>query len=248
VPFLAVYVLWSKRKQISQIPSQQCLWGLVIFVGAQLIRYFGLFFMYSSAQRLSLILSLASLALLMFGWKIFKKTLPIFIFLGLMLPLPRSVHNAIMLPLQDLATSSAVFCLETLGLAVIRQGNVIQINNAGIAVAEACNGLRMITSFFVIVGLIVLLINRRRWQKSILLLSALPIAVLCNTIRLTVTAVSFTVFNSTKSEEFFHTFGGYAMMPLALAIIVSELWIMKKLTQSPLQPEPKMIITNSRLV
>jgi len=233
VPFLAVYLIWSRRADISQSKFRPSLWGLLAFLAAQGFRYFGLFFMYGSAVRLSLVLSIASLVLLLFGWQRFRKLAPILLFLLLMLPLPKSFEARITLPLQNWATSSAVFSLETLGYEVTREGNIIHLGETTVAVAEACNGLRMVTSFFVISGLVILLVKRAWWEKLILLLSTLPIGLLCNTVRLTVTSIAFTMLKGEHWEGIFHDFGGYAMMPLALAMVVFELWILTKMTTVP---------------
>jgi exosortase len=120
-----------------------------------------------------------------------------------------------------------------LGYEVLREGNIIHIGSATVAVAEACNGLRMVTAFFVISGMVVLLVKRAWWEKLIILFSSLPIALLCNTIRLTITAIIFTILSGEYWEKVFHDFGGYAMMPLALVIIVTELWLLTKLTTRP---------------
>lgn len=231
VPFLAAYVLWDRRHKIAQCHVQPSIWGLFAFIGAQAVRYFGLFFMYSFAERFSLVLSVASLTLFVFGWEVFRKVFSVMVFLCLMLPLPRSVHEAVMLPLQNLATTSAVFCLEVMGYTVVREGNIIHLNSATVAVAEACNGLRMVTSFFVIASLVALLVQRLWWEKLVILISSLPIALLCNAVRLTVTAVAFTAVAGERWEGIFHDFGGYAVMPLALSIVVVELWLLTKLTR-----------------
>jgi exosortase len=146
-----------------------------------------------------------------------------------MLPLPRSIHSTIVLPLQVWSTSSAVFCLEMMGYDVVRQGNIIDINGITVAVAEACNGLRMIMAFFVVGGFIILLSKRVWWEKVVILVSSLPIALLCNTIRLAITAVAFTVLKGERWEKIFHDFGGYAMMPLAIGIIVFEFWLLARI-------------------
>jgi len=239
VPFLAVYVLWVRRAKISNVPIRPSIWGVFALTAAAGFRYFGLFFMYSSAERLSIVLSIASVVLLVFGWRMLWKLSPILLFLLLMLPLPRSVHTAIMLPLQNLATTSAVFLMEMMGYAVVREGNIIHINGTSVAVAEACNGLRMVMSFFVITALVVLLAQRKFWEKLAILFSSLPIALLCNTIRLTVTAIAFTVLAGQNYEEIFHDFGGYAMMPVAVMIVVFELWFLNKLTVTTQETSPE---------
>ena len=158
-----------------------------------------------------------------------------------MLPWPNRVQAAVALPLQRWATSSAVFCLEMIGYEVVQEGNVIHIGGATVAVAEACNGLRMITAFFVISGLVVLLVERAWWEKLTVLASSLQIALLCNTVRLAITAIAFTVLSGEHWEKIFHDFGGYAMMPLSLAIVVLELWLLTKLTTVP-EERPQEII------
>jgi exosortase len=235
VPFFAFYVLWVRRDEIFQYNIQPSLWGLVGLIFAQAVRYFGLYFMYSSAERFSIVLTVASLILLLFGWTIFRKLITLLLFLCLMLPLPQSIHTAVMLPLQNLATKSAVFCLEVAGFTVFHQGNVIHLGGTTIAVAEACNGLRMITAFFVVTGFVVLLLHRPLWEKLLLLASSLPVALLCNTVRLTVTSIVFTRLHAARWEQMFHDFGGYAMMPLAIAIVMFELWLLAKLTVSSSQ-------------
>jgi exosortase len=247
VPFLAVYILWSRRHDIAQCHIRPCAWGILAFVGAQAIRLFGLFFLYSSAERLSIALSIAALVLLLFGWQLFRKVSTVLLFLCLMLPWPNRVQAAVALPLQRWATSSAVFCLETMGYEVMQEGNVIHIGQASVAVAEACNGLRMVTAFFVISGLVVLLVKRVWWEKLVVLASSLPIALLCNTARLAITALAFTVISGEEWEKIFHDFGGYAMMPLALAAVVGELWILAKLTTAPTKQEA-IIITRQKTV
>jgi exosortase len=233
VPFLAIYILWSRRHDIAQCHIGPSLWGLFAFVIAQAIRLFGLFFMYGSIERLSIVLSIAALVLLLFGWQLFRKVFTVLLFLCLMLPWPNRIQAALALPLQHWATSSAVFCLETIGYEVAREGNVIHIGQATVAVAEACNGLRMITAFFVISSLIVLLVKREWWEKLLVLSSSLPIALLCNTVRLTITGIAFTVLNGEYWEKIFHDFGGYAMMPLAIGMVVFELWLLTRITIVP---------------
>ncbi|MCP4607816.1 MAG: exosortase [Planctomycetes bacterium] len=242
VPFLAVYILWSRRKSIAQCQTRPAVWGLLAFIAAQGVRVFGLFRLYSSAERLSIVLTIAALVLLLFGWQLLRKTSTVLLFLCLMLPWPNRVQTAITVPLQQWATSSAVFCLEMVGYEVIREGNVIDIGGIKVAVAEACNGLRMITAFFIISGLVALLVKRAWWEKLVVLISSLPIALLCNTIRLTITAIFFTILEGEYWEKLFHDFGGYAMMPLALAAIVAELWLLTKLTTLP-EKEEVIIIT-----
>jgi exosortase len=230
VPFLAVYILWSRRDQLNAVPIKPTMWGLLALLFAEGLRLFGAFFMYGFVERFSVVVAVAALVLFLLGWQFFKKTIPILLFLCLMLPWPNRVQAAVALPLQRWATSSAAFCLELIGYNVALEGDIIRIGRTTVAVAEACNGLRMVTAFLVISGMVVLLVKRQKWEKVVLLASSLPIALLCNSLRLTVTAIAFTLIKGDYWEKLFHDFGGYAMMPVAIAALVAELWFLQRLT------------------
>ena len=94
-------------------------------------------------------------------------------------------------------------------------------------------GLRMLTAFIVVSGLVALVIDRRWPEKLVILLSSIPIALACNTLRLTITAIAFTKLDTERWEKTFHDFGGFAMMPVALLIIVFELWLLSSLLIEP---------------
>lgn len=234
VPMLAVYVLWSRRDSLKDVRIKPAVFvGVAAFVFAQFVRLAGTFLMSGFLERFSIVLCVFSVVLLLFGWRFFWKIFSVLLFLLLMLPWPNQVQAKITLPLQSWATESAVFSLEMIGYDVAREGNIITIGDTTVAVAEACNGLRMITAFFVIIGLIVLLVDRPKWEKILVFASCLPIALMCNTIRLAVTSIAFTYLKGPRWEGLFHDFGGYAMMPLALAIAIGQLWLLKALTTPP---------------
>jgi exosortase len=228
-------VVWARRRQIAECLIQPSLWGLLFFLAAQALRGFGLVYMYSSAENLSFVLTIAALVLWLFGGSLFRTLAPILLFLLLMLPWPHQVQSLLSLRLQESATLSATYCLQTLGYGAVREGNIINLGGATVAVAEACNGLRMLTAFLVIAGWVVLLVRRSWWEKLVILVSSLPIGLFCNTVRLTLTAIAFTFLDGPRWEKVFHDFGGYAMMPLALSLVVLELWLLSRLTIVPVE-------------
>ncbi len=92
-------------------------------------------------------------------------------------------------------------------------------------------------AFIIVAGFIAYMVKRSRLQKAILLLSSVPVAVVCNILRLCVTAVLFLLASSEVAEKFFHDFAGLAMMPIAVLLLFGELWLMDKLTVP--EPEPE---------
>ena len=225
VPFITGYILYSRFK--NQGDSPKLYWpALILLALSQTIRVAGVLLMSAFLMRMALLFTIYSLILLLLGYKICLKNYAVLLFLILMVPLPNSVHSMISPKLQHWATESAIFLLEMLGYKVQNEGNIIYINNTSVAVAEACNGLRMITAFFVTSGLIALIINKPVWQKITIFISTLPIALICNTVRLVVTSIAFTLIEGEEWETIFHDFGGFAMMPLAIIIVIMEITFM----------------------
>jgi exosortase len=230
VPPAALYMLWQDRHSLRNCVPIPTYWGMAVILLAQLLRTHGLVFVYESAERYSMVLTIVGLVLLVAGWPIVRKTAWILAFLLLMIPLPGRIHNAVSGPLQGLATTGAVYALEVLGVTVAREGNVILLNDqVPIAVAEACSGLRMLTAFVVVGSVMAYIVNRPRWQKTILLLSTVPVAIACNLVRLVITAWLFLAADGDFAERFFHDFAGWTMMPLAVLILIAELAVLRLL-------------------
>ena len=231
VPLVAVYLVWADRKALRKLPVRVCWWGLGVVLSAQAVRLFGLLYMYGSLERYSLVLTVGGTALLVFGYAAVRRLIYVFAFLMLMVPLPNRVHNDLALPLQNFAANSAVFGLELLGYLVDRRGNVLRLSDqTAVAVAEACSGLRMLTAFVVVAATLAFVVRRPPWQKAVVVLSSLPVAILANTLRLIATVLLYESAGSQVAERFFHDFAGLTMMPFAIVVLMAELWMIRRLS------------------
>lgn len=234
VPLVAIYIVWGNRHSILQSPRQMTWWGFPALLVAQTAGLIGILYKYDSLERYSLVLTVAAACLLFLGFQTTRRLVWPLVFLMLMMPLPGRVHNAISLPLQTLATGSAVFGLECLGYLVSREGNVLRLSDqTTLAVAEACSGLRMLTAFIIVSSTLAFIVPRPRWQKAVLVLSSIPIAIIGNTLRLIVTAIVFERLGGETARSFLHDFAGLAMMPVACATLLAELWIMRRFGATP---------------
>jgi exosortase len=179
---------------------------------------------------MALLLTISSLVVMVAGQQVFRRVGWILLFLFLMLPPPSFVGAMIARPLQRLATTGAVVLLEAVGARVSQQGNVVLLNeNTPMAVAEACSGLRMLTAFIIVAAFIAYMVKRPRWQKAVLLASSIPVAVVCNIVRIFATGLLMLHVSSEVGEKFFHDFAGLVMMPVAVLLLFGELWLMSKL-------------------
>ncbi len=141
-------------------------------------------------------------------------------------------------PLQHIATLCSTFIMQVIGLPALSEGNVIQVNDAKIGVVEACSGLRMLVVFFAISAAVVIVSTRPLLDKAIILVSAVPIAILSNILRVTVTGVLHQTTNSEVANVFFHNVAGWCMPALALGMLWVELKVLSHLFIDRPAPPP----------
>ena len=93
-------------------------------------------------------------------------------------------------------------------------------------VVEACSGLRMLTIFLALAVAITLVTERPLWERCVIVLSAIPIALTANIVRITVTGILYLTVGPEWVEDVFHELDGWLMMPLALGLLYVEFQIL----------------------
>lgn len=225
VPLVAVGIVWWRKDQLKNVAFEPSvllglpLLGLGIGLRLAAARLYLEWF-----DGLSLVPCVAGLVLLLGGRPLLKAVWPAVVYLVFMVPLPFRLEGIASGPLQSLATQASTFSLQLMGFPAGAEGNVITINEARIGVAEACSGLRMLVVFFAATAAVALCSTKPLWERAVVLLSAIPIAVFCNVTRITVTGVLFETVGSATAKAFFHDFAGWLMMLLAVALLKVELW------------------------
>lgn len=233
VPLFALALMWLRWQPFRPVPAVERWIGLGILVLGLLIRLGGLYLVSNPVDRYSFLFSLFGIFMMVGGWHTIRWAGPALGFLVFMLPLPAVFEQQVLWRLQTLASVCSTFILQTLGVAAFRQGNVINIpGSIPLNIADACSGLRMLTIFGALAVAMVFLIDRPWWDKFVILLSAVPIALLVNIIRITVTGLLY-IFVGKDShfvQKLGHDWAGYFMMPLALGFLWIELQILERLT------------------
>ena len=222
---IALVILWLRRKELLAAPVRPNPLGWVAFVLLLVLRYicFERNDIWLEAALIPLVATALTLAL--GGWRVLWAALPALAFLLFLLPLPGSVNEILAAPLQRLATIGSTFLLQIMGLPVLAEGNVIIIGSDRLEVARACNGLSMLSSFVTLITATVLTVARDRpiWERVVLLLSTIPIALVANIIRIAATAWAYYLFGAEFGEKIAHDTAGWAMMPIALVLIWLEM-------------------------
>src|SRR5258705_6704893 len=111
------------------------------------------------------------------------------ILLFLMVPIPSVIYTQITFPLQIFASQVAEFSLNLMGYAVLRDGNVLELASQKLSVVEACSGIRSLLSLSFLSLIYAYFFDNRVWMRWALLIGTIPIAVLANAGRVTLTGV-----------------------------------------------------------
>ncbi|QVL30410.1 exosortase/archaeosortase family protein [Telmatocola sphagniphila] len=238
VPFFVAYLIHRKRedlKQISAVPS----WPLsLLFLSTALgCRATSAIFDFLPLDGLALILVLAGAVSLIQGKEMLKTVAPALGFLLFALPLPYSMERWLSQDLQHLATLASTYLLQAIGQPAINEGNVILIDEIKLGIVEACSGLRMLMTFAAFATGITLLIDRSWATKTVLILSAIPIALIVNVLRISATGLAYVLLREAPERQnmlgFIHDFNGWMMMPVALVLFGIELKVLQWLLVEP---------------
>lgn len=241
VPAFAGVLLWLRRERCAGFAPRASWWGLLLFAFGLAIRFAGNYLYLDWLDSFALLPCLAGLTILLGGKAAFSWAWPAILFLGFMIPLPYTLEIALAHPLQRVATISSTYALQTLGFPALAQGNVIQINQTRIGVVEACSGLSMLVIFFAISTAFSVLAPGPLWQKLLLAASAVPIALIANITRITVTGVMHETVGHKAADLVFHDLAGWLMMPFALILLWLELKVLA-LRSAEVKPVAAMVV------
>lgn len=231
IPIFTLVMLWVRREYFVRVPLSQRYMGLGLLAFGLIVRIISGMVYMVPLELLSFLASVFGVFMLIGGYAILRWAGPWLGFLIFMFPLPSVLEHQILDRLKYVATIIATYFLQMLGFAVHNVGNVIHIEGVPVEVADVCSGLRMATIFGAMAVGLVLLIERPWWDKLIILISALPIALFVNVIRIAVTSIVHWAYqgNETVIQQV-HDYAGYAMPILALGLLWFVLAILDRLT------------------
>jgi len=166
--------------------------------------------------------------LLFYGAKAFQAALFPLLFLGFMIPIPSSLLNGIISILKSGSTEAVAGLFTLTDTPYFREGFVFRLPGVAIEIADECSGIRSSIALLLTSLLAGHLTLRARWTKALLVLSALPIAVLKNGIRITgLSLLAIHADHSFLTGQLHHE-GGIVFFLLSLAILAPVLLLLRR--------------------
>jgi exosortase len=225
---VAAYILWQRRDEVLNTPLHGHWTGWLLMVGAffQLIAGFlGADFF---VMRVALLISLLGMIVTLCGWKMVKVlTFPLFLLL-FMIRIPLFIYSQITFPLQLLASNVAAETLNLIGIPVYQDGNVLELPNQRLSVVEACSGIRSLLSLSFLSLVYGYFFDERPWMKWVLLVASVPIAIMANAARVTLTGL-ISASRPELAEGIYHSLEGWVIFMVALATLLVTHTLISKL-------------------
>jgi exosortase len=185
-------------------------------------------------KDVGMVITLFGVVLALGGWGVMRTAWFPVLFLMCGVPWSGLMYSRIASPLQQLAAHVAVNTLQLTGVEASAGGTKIFIVGYGgtirtLNVAEACAGLRSLMTFISVGAAVAFLSNRALWQKIGITLSAIPIAIFCNVMRVSGQGLLDHYVSQQLSENFAHQFVGMIMLIPAFLLILLVGWLLDQI-------------------
>src|SRR5688572_17580797 len=264
VPLIIGYILWLERDKLAAAPKHAAtLAGGIIVALALFALWVGVAGAELFSQRMSLVLLIAGTVIYFWGLRFLRLVWVPLALLVLAIPIPAIIFNKIAFPLQLFASRCAVWSMSMLGIPVLRQGNVIElkplnsIDTRKLEVVEACSGIRSLMTLVTLAVVFAYFTHPRKddtqgkggkfgwlrsygfWRSTILVFSAVPIAILTNSARVSGTGILSHYYGTQVADGFFHSFSGWAIYVVAFLLLFGVGFILDRFKPAPAPDKPK---------
>jgi len=218
VPFISLFAVYADRKKLSAIPLRPNIWigalALLFVIVLALVSWTG---GSTRMEAFTFPLFLLAAVLMLAGLHMARALLFPILFLSFMCPLPGFILNATDVQIQIWSTEVAVKILRP-WFDVINEGTIIKMPNITVTVAEACSGFRMLISIFAFSTFFALMKEGRWWNRMLTVASALPLALVANSLRITLIAWVGESYGE-KAMHSFHDWSGYIMLVVSFVAL-----------------------------
>jgi exosortase len=230
VPAIVAFIVWRKRDELMATEAQPSLWGLVLVGWGAIQMIIGELGAELFTSRTAFVITLIGLVWALGGKPFLKKlAFPLFL-LFLMVPIPAVIYNQITLPLQFTASKFAEHALDVLNIPVVRDGNILDVDGHQLSVVEACSGIRSLLTLTFMALVYGYFFEKHPWVRIALFLSVIPVAIVANGSRVTITGI-LTMVKPELAEGFFHEATGMFLFLADFAILIAAHQVFARLAR-----------------
>ncbi|MCR9076109.1 MAG: exosortase/archaeosortase family protein, partial [bacterium] len=188
---IAVWLVWIRRVRFRRCPPRPSWVGFVMIIAGYLLITVSLRTAFQAGLHGGAVLMAVGAIIAVVGTQVAANFFPAVAILALLVPIPGNLRLAIAGPLQNATARVTTGMLEMMGFYVERSGNLVNINDMPVAVAEACNGMRMVFALLLVAYAFAFTVPLRNSVRLVVLLLSPVAAIICNVLRLAPTVVMY---------------------------------------------------------
>jgi exosortase D (VPLPA-CTERM-specific) len=228
IPVLSALLFLRQLKEYPPEPGpKRDRWiGVTVILAAFALGALGKLANISDIVAYATILWVGGILLVSFGWKTGRHFWPPVLHLVYMLPLPGVLYFKLNTWLQLVSSELGVFFLQLASVPVYLEGNIIDLGVLRLHVAEACSGLRYLFPILSFSYVFAVLYRGPMWHKAVLLISAAPITVFMNSVRIAAAGIIAQRYGTDWLEGFTHFFEGWVIFISCVAILFLLAWLL----------------------
>ena len=200
--------------------------GVTVLVVALCLAFLGKLAGIGDIVAYAMILWVGAILLISFGWNTGKHFWPPVLHLVYMLPLPGILYYKLTTSLQFVSSEFGVWLLRLVDVPVFLDGNIIDLGVYKLHVAEACSGLRYLFPILSFSYIFAVLYKGPMWHKAVLLISAAPITVFMNSVRIGIVGMIVNSYGIEHAEGISHLLEGWVIFLTCIVMLFGLAWIL----------------------
>jgi exosortase D (VPLPA-CTERM-specific) len=230
IPIVAAAMLWTRREALLASLGRPSWAGPVILLFAMLLHITGELSAIYILSQIGFVVALVGIVLGLGGYSLLEVTFIPIAFLLLAIPLPYFIDASLSLRLQLISSQLGVFFIKLFDIPVYLDGNIIDLGYYKIQVVEACSGLRYLFPLLSLGFLATYMFRAPLWQRAIVFLSAIPITIVMNGLRIGMVGVTVDHWGSAAADEVLHWFEGWAIFLACSALLAVEMFLLARIS------------------
>ena len=223
---IVLYLIWEKRKDFARVEARPSWTGLVPLVFGIFLFWLGELAGEFTTMYFASWFVLVGLLWMHLGWQKLKVIWFPIVFIIAMFPPPNFFHFNLTLQLKLISSQIGVAMMQVYGLSAYREGNIIDLGFTKLQVVDACSGLRYLYPLIIMAILLAYFYKGSLWKKALLVLSAIPLTIITNSLRIAMTGILYEIWGPAVAEEFFHGFSGWFIFMFGLAVLLGEMCVL----------------------
>lgn len=228
IPIVSAWLLWSRRDALRASVGQPSLAGAVLILVAIAMHITGELSAIWILSQVGFVLALMGIVLAIGGYSLLRVAFIPIAYLLFAIPLPYFIDAMLTLKLQLLSSELGVLFIRLVQIPVYLDGNIIDMGTYKLQVVEACSGLRYLYPLLSLSFLAAYLFHARLWQRVVVFLSAIPIAIGMNGLRIGIVGFLVDHWGNQMAEGALHFLEGWVIFLACSILLAAEMYVLAR--------------------